>query len=271
MTAQAAQAVFSIKPHHYPHALPKLGDNYIEGYAEDKPIKQLFADRTVDAAEAHSTVPKIFGGDVRGGKFSDHQRNFAGRSRSKRSPRYRGSHYVRGYINPYAQDSLTRPRYGSGERSGIYNPRKRDRKNAYTTLSRSRPLRRVIRNLDRGPFEGRNRDPFGKKWSARHRAAQGPYDFRGRSTPDSVRRARKGRRTPHTPHYDGRNAGYPRRDPVRRSSRPELEPRDMGKRELKDLIQALEKEPSSSGKKKELNDAERELHKRELAELNGGT
>jgi hypothetical protein len=36
MTAKAAQAVFSIKPHHYPHALPKLGDNYIEGYAEDK-------------------------------------------------------------------------------------------------------------------------------------------------------------------------------------------------------------------------------------------
>ena len=40
MTAQAAQAVFSIKPHHYPHALPKLGDNYIEGYAEDKVLER---------------------------------------------------------------------------------------------------------------------------------------------------------------------------------------------------------------------------------------
>lgn len=40
-----AQAVFSIKPHHYPHAFPNLGDNYIEGFAPDKPVKKFFADK----------------------------------------------------------------------------------------------------------------------------------------------------------------------------------------------------------------------------------
>lgn len=44
----------------------------------------------------------------------------------------------------------------------------------------------------------------------------------------------------------------------------------MGKRELKDLIKQLQKEAESKGKGSELKDAEKELHKRELAELHGG-
>ena len=269
MTAQAAQAVFSIKPHHFPHALPDLGDNYIEGYSEDKPIKRLFADKTVDAAEPHSHPPQLFGGDDQNGAYSQHVRSQRMRNRRRPSRRRHGSAYVRGYINPYARDSLTRPnRSGMGERSGTYNPRKRDSK-SYHSRPRSRPLKRLIRNLDRGPFEGRNRDPFWKTWPAG--TLRGPYDYGGRTATMGVQRARKGHRTPHTPHYYGRNNGYPRlRALVHPRSRPGLEPRDMGKRELKDLIKALQNEPASSGKKGEVKEAKRELHKRELAELNGG-
>jgi len=180
---------------------------------------------------------------------------------------------VRGYNNPYEKDSLARPdNAGMRDRSGVYNPRKQNKYYRSGHL-RSRLNRRLVRNLDRGPFEGRDRDPFTKKWRGPHgRAARGPYDRGGRAAPTGVSRARRGHRTPHTPHSYGRNSGYPRhRGLTNRWNRPELDPRDMGKRELKDLIKQLQTEtPKSDGKTSELKDAEKELHKRELTELDGG-
>ena len=39
------QAIFSIKPMQFPQATRKLGDNYIEGFTDDKPVKKFFADK----------------------------------------------------------------------------------------------------------------------------------------------------------------------------------------------------------------------------------
>ena len=44
MICPCAQAIFSIKPHHYPQETRKLGDNFLEGFADDKPVKKLFSD-----------------------------------------------------------------------------------------------------------------------------------------------------------------------------------------------------------------------------------
>jgi len=45
MVSKAAQAIFSIKPMQFPQATRKLGDNYIEGFTDDKPVKKFFADK----------------------------------------------------------------------------------------------------------------------------------------------------------------------------------------------------------------------------------
>lgn len=154
MTAKAAQAVFSIKPHHYPHSTPDLGDNYIEGYAKDKLVKRIFADKRVDAADPRGHEPLLFGSS----------------KKSKRNP------YVRAYVSPYAKDSRNPRGWGapslrasSGRRSARpYNPRTRRGGGHYRS---PRPGARALRHLNRGPWEGRHghRHPHHRERGQRNR------------------------------------------------------------------------------------------------------
>jgi hypothetical protein len=45
LCSPCTQAIFSIKPMEFPQATRKLEDNYIEGFADDKPVKKIFADK----------------------------------------------------------------------------------------------------------------------------------------------------------------------------------------------------------------------------------
>ena len=57
MFCPCAQAIFSNKSHHYPQETRRLGDNFREGFADDKPVKKLFSDMHEQSCADTNFVP----------------------------------------------------------------------------------------------------------------------------------------------------------------------------------------------------------------------